>query len=290
LARVNQNAVNQYLDQNLPETLEVDWRAVVLNQNLWENTGALLMLWSGAHNDAPGAALHEGGHGFHQLADEYCASGTGARCGPEGGNATGNEFSEVNSTGDPATTAGKWDLWLGTEQRAIQPPEGGATGLQSVFSGSRYVDSGQYRPSSNSMMNSLFGNNVNTSFNSVSREQMIFSIWRAVRPVDSTDPPEGAVEGASSLTVNVIDPEVISVDWSIDGEVVAERAGQRLNLAAAGLASGSHTIVATAYDNATEDLVRYRSGECQQSVNGRYCHATAWTRSTQTVQWTVNVP
>jgi IgA peptidase M64 len=290
LARVNTQKVNAYLDQNLPETLEVDWRAVVLNQNRWENTGSLLMLWSGAHDDAPGAALHEGGHGFHQLADEYCGSATGPRCGANVPGAEGDEFSEVNSTGDPQGTDGKWDLWLGSVQKGLKVPDLGATGLQGVFVGSRYVDGTQYRPSSNSMMNSLFGDNVNTSFNSVSREQMIFSIWRAVRPIDSTVPPPGAVADVDALTVNVIDPAVIDIDWTIDGDPVAERAGGTLNLAAAGLSPGAHTIVARAYDNASEDLVRNRTGECPGSVTGRYCHASGWLNSTQTVQWTVEVP
>jgi hypothetical protein len=290
LARVNAQKVNAYLDANLPENLEVDWRAVVLNQDLWENTGSQLMLWSGANRDAPGAALHEGGHGFHQLADEYCASGTGPRCGANVIGPTGNEFREVNSSGDPETTGGKWSLWLGTIQKGLKVPDLGATGLQAAFSGSRYVDSGQYRPSNNSMMNSLFGNNVNTSFNSVSREQMIFSIWRAVRPVDSADPPAGDVDGPTSLRVNVIDPTVIDIDWEIDGALVAEHAGGTLNIPAAGLAPGSHTIKARAYDNASEDLVRHRTGECPESVTGNYCHATAWLNSTQTVEWTVNIP
>jgi hypothetical protein len=291
LARVNTQKVNAYLDQNLPENLEVDWRAVVLNQDRWENTGALLMLWSGANGDGPGAALHEGGHGFHQLADEYSASCTGARCGLDevAGNG-GSEFDEVNSTNDPIATAGKWDLWLGSVQKGLKVPDQGATGVQGVFLGSRYDDTTQYRPSSNSMMNSLFGNNVNTSFNAVSREQMIFGIWRAVRPVDSTDPPAGEVGDVEALTVNVIDPAVIDIDWSIDGSVVAERGGGTLQLAAARLSSGVHTITARAYDNASEDLVRNRSGECPGSVEGRYCHATGWQNSTQTVEWKVTVP
>jgi hypothetical protein len=290
LARVNAQKVNAYLDANLPDSFEVDWRAVVLNQDLWENTGSALMLWSGANRDAPGAALHEGGHGFHQLADEYCASGTGARCGPNGTGPNGNEFAEVNTSGNALTTGGKWDLWLGSVQKGLKVPDQGATGLQGSFAGSRYVDSGQYRPSSNSMMNSLFGNNVNTSFNSVSREQMIFSIWRAVRPVDAVLPPAGKVAQATTLSVQVVDPAVISIDWEIDGRIVAERAGGTLNLAAAALASGTHTIVAHAYDNASEDLVRYRSGECPASVTGRYCHTSGWLNSSQRVEWTVDVP
>src|SRR6185369_375576 len=94
--------------------------------------------------------------------------------------------------------------------------QAGATGLQGTWSGSRYVGSGQYRPSANSMMNSLFGNNVNTSFNAVSREQIIFTIWRYVKPIDSTEPPAGAVSNPGVLKVNVIDPAVISVDWTVD--------------------------------------------------------------------------
>ena len=292
LADVEQPLVTAYLNANLPEGLVADWRAVVLNQDLWENTGSALMLWSGANDDAPGAALHEGGHGFHQLADEYCASSVGTRCGPERAGATGagDEDREVNSTTTPATTAGKWNLWLGSTQKGLKVPDQGATGLQSVFEGSRYVDTGQYRPSANSMMNGLFGDNVNTSFNSVSREQMIFSIWRAVRPVDSTDPPAGAVDNPTSLTVNVVDPAVISIDWSVDGNVIAASAGGRLNITAAALTAGTHTISAKAYDNATEDLVRNRTSTCPPDVTNQYCHGTAWQNSIQTVEWTVTIP
>lgn len=291
LARVNSQKVRTYLNENLPERIEPSWTAVVLNQDLWENTGSVLMLWSGANDEAPGAALHEGGHGFHGLADEY-GSCTGRGCGEDtnGSGTMGQEFQEVNSTGNPATTDGKWDLWFGDVQKAMKDPNGTATGLQSSFSGSRYLSpaDGQYRPSDNSMMNSLFGLNPDTSFNSVSREQMVFSIWQFVRPVDSTVPEAGEVSGPGTLQVNVIDPEVISVDWSVDGEVVAENAGTTFDTSV--LTAGEHIVAAHAYDNATEDLVRLRTSECPRSVSGSYCHATAWKNSQQTVEWTVTIP
>lgn len=289
LARVNQSKVTAYIDANIPASFEVDWNAVVLNQDLWENTGALLMLWSGGNRDAPGAALHEGGHGFHQLADEYCAGGTGTRCGMNTCSGGGTEYAEVNTTANCMTTAGKWDLWLGTMQKGLKVPDMGATGLQGTFVGSRYVDSGQYRPSGNSMMNSLFGDNVNTSFNSVSREQMIFSIWRAVKPIDATEPMAGPANNPGTLTVHVIDPAVINVDWSVDGDVVAENGGPVFDVAAAKLTPGTHMVSARAYDNATMDLVRNRSSKCPAAVTGRYCHGTAWSRSEQTVSWTVTI-
>jgi hypothetical protein len=241
------------------------------------------MLWSGGNKDAPGAALHEGGHGFHQLADEY-GSQTGCQNQQASCGASGQVYSEVNSAGNCTTTDGKWDLWLGTTQKGLKVPDMGATGMQGTWEGSRYVGPGQYRPSCNSMMNSLFGESVDTSFNSVSREQMVFGIWRAVTPIDSAEPPEGAVDNPATLKVNVVDPAVINVDWTIDG-VTTVNAGVSFSTAA--LAPGSHMISAKAYDNATTDLVKLRTGKCPDSVKNNYCHATSWPRSTQTVTWTV---
>jgi hypothetical protein len=187
----------------------------------------------------------------------------------------------VNSAGNPTTTD-KWPMWLGVTQKGMASPDQGATGLQGIFVASRYVDTGQYRPSLNSKMNSLFGNTLDTSYNAVTREKMVMDIWRFVKPVDSTTPAAGAVTGTPMLTVNVIDPAVINVDWSVDNTVVATNGGTTFDVAAKGLASGSHTITAKAYDNATTDLVLQRTGANWGRMN--------WARSTQTVTWTVTVP
>jgi hypothetical protein len=271
----------------LPKTLTIDWRAVMLNGNSWWNSGGTTMLYSGGNADAPGAALHEGGHGFHQLADEY-GTCTGASCGTDTKSAgkTGTVNPEVNSCGNPATTDGKWDMWIGYNAT-------GATGVQSTFDGSRYiaVGAGQYRPSANSMMNSLFCGNTanqtactaNTAYNQVSREQMVMSIWKRIHPIDSTEPAAGAVTSPGVLKVNVIDPAVISVDWTVDGTTMTN-AGVMFDTSSLG--AGSHTVSAKAYDNAGDDLVRYKSSTCPSSVTGSYCHRTAWKNSIQTVTWT----
>jgi hypothetical protein len=265
LADCNTDKVNKAFAAHLPASFEVDWKAVVLNNERWWNTGAVIMLWSGANKDAAGAALHEGGHGFHQLADEY--GGSDSNCS--------REFGEVNTTADSMMTAGKWDKWLGYDQSD-------ATGMQTTILGSRYCMSGQYRPSKNSMMNQLFGDKPDTSYNSVSREKMIMDIWRAVTPIDATVPPAGPVQGATTLQVQVIDPAVVSVDWSVDGNVVAANGGMSFGLGARGLAAGSHMVSARAYDNAGEELVRYTTGTQYGRMN--------WAKSQQTVMWTVTIP
>jgi hypothetical protein len=283
LANCNMTAVNNAFNA-LPKTLTIDWRAVMLNGSSWWNTGSTTMLFSGGNTDAPGAALHEGGHGFHQLADEY-GSCTGAGCGSNtnGTGTTGTAYAEVNSCGNPMTQDGKWDMWMGYNAT-------GATGVQSTFENSRYVATGQYRPSDNSMMNSLFCGKdqanctANTAYNQVSREQIVMSIWKRIHPIDSTEPAAGAVTSPGVLKVNVIDPAVISVDWTIDGGTPMVNGGVTFDTST--LAAGGHTVTAKAYDNAGMDLVRYRSSTCPSSVTGSYCHRTAWKNSTQTVMWT----
>jgi hypothetical protein len=138
-------------------------------------------------------------------------------------------------------------------------------------------------------MNSLFcGSNqamctANTAYNQVSREQMVMSIWKRIKPIDSTEPAAGAVTSPGVLKVNVIDPAVINVDWTVDGTTMAN-GGVMFDTSSLG--AGSHTVSAKAYDNAGDDLVRYKSSTCPSSVTGNYCHRTAWKNSIQTVTWT----
>jgi hypothetical protein len=95
------------------------------------------------------------------------------------------------------------------------------------------------------------------------------------------------VDGVGVLEVNVIDPAVINVDWTIDG-VTSMNAGTTFDTST--LPAGSHTIVAKAYDNATTDLVKLRTSMCPSAVTGRYCAATAWKNSQQEVAWSVTIP
>jgi hypothetical protein len=257
LASCNQDAARTAFTQNVPWNMEIDWRALVLNGSSWWNTGASLMLWSGGNRDAAGAALHEGGHGHHQLADEY------------GGCSNGGQVNVHTAMG---MTNGKWDDWIGFNQTP-------GTGMQGFFQ----CDGNVWRPTDNSMMNSLFGNDPDTSFNAVSREKMIMDIWSKIQnPWDSVVPPAGAVTNPQTLTLNLIDPTVISVDWSVDGNMVAMAGGPSYNVGAANLAPGSHMVVARAYDNAGEDLVRQVSG---MQYNRQY-----WgTNAQKSVTWTVTI-
>ena len=268
LANCDTSAVNSAISSNLPSSFEVDWRSVVLNGSSWWNSGGTVMMWSGGNADAPGAALHEGGHGHNLLSDEYgnCEQSRVSREATYG----------VNVSLMNGNSGGKWEGWIGYNQTP-------GTGMQAFFA---CDGGGTWRPSSNSMMNSLFGSNPNTSYNPVSREKIVMDIWRAVQqPYDSVEPAAGAVTNPAMLKVNVIDPAVISVDWSVDGAMTAKNGGP--TFAVTGLASGSHTITARAYDNAGMDLVRQVPGT---AFNRQYWGSGAMGHSDKTVTWTVTIP
>jgi hypothetical protein len=268
LANCNTSAATNAISQNTPPGMEWDWRAVMLNGSSWWNSGGALMLWSGGNAEAGGAALHEGGHGHNQLSDEYgnCEINRVTREAAYGVNVSLMN----NNSGD------KWPGWVGYNQTP-------GTGMQGFFA---CDGGGTWRPSENSMMNSLFGNDPDTSFNAVSREKIVMDIWRAVQtPYDSTTPPAGAVMNPSSLTVNVIDPAVISVDWTVDG-AMALRNNPTLVIPPGMLTPGTHMISARAYDNAGMDLVRQVPGT---TFYRQYWGAGAMGHSDKTVTWTVTI-
>lgn len=270
LANCNTSAVNTAIRDNLPTSFEVDFRSVVLNGDSWWNSGGTTMMWSGGHDDAPGAALHEGGHGFHALSDEY------GNC--EVGRVSGEATYGVNVSLMNNDSGGKWEGWIGYNQTP-------GTGMQGFFA---CDGGGTWRPTSNSMMNQLFGDDPDTSYNAVSREKIVMDIWRVVAtPYDSVTPPAGAVTNPAVLTVNVIDPTVINVDWTVDGNVVAMNGGPTYNIGAASLAPGMHTVTARAYDNAGPDLVKQVPGT---KFNRQYWGSGTMGHSDKTVTWNVTIP
>lgn len=216
LGVVDVNKVNRVLAQALPAALDVDWAAVSLNADTdgWWNSGGPIMVWNGAFGNrlhAASVALHEGGHTFHSLADEY--GGTSVNCG---------EFGEVNSTADP-TGESKWSHWIGYDdirddarpRPSNQNMNPYGTREQGVFEGSRYCDRGQYRPSRDSEMNLL-----PRPFNMPSIEKIITDIYSIVSPVDAHTNNDVPLVNPTSLQVRVVDAELLELEWSIDGATI----------------------------------------------------------------------
>jgi hypothetical protein len=206
-------------------------------------------VYAGGNGSAREIALHEMGHSFSNLADEY-----GGFTLPYGG----GEPTEVNVTRN--STGAKWSHWLGYSQPGIgNPPVIGA------YEGARYYNTGLFRPSQNSKMRSL-----GQAFDAVSREKIILDIYGIIDPLDDyltntlplLDPPQ--------LWVDSIDSGVIDMEWFVDGTKVVGAAGETFKLIDHGYGPGVYTVDARAFDPTGFDpvngWVRRNQSELEQFV------------------------
>ncbi len=197
-------------------------------------------------------ALHEFGHSFAKLADEYDYGGATTY--------TGGEPSQRNISTLVAATMGstqsKWWRWLGT-------------GGVSTFEGAGYSQFGLYRPTNNSKMR-----NLSRPFEEVNIEQFVIYFYRTVKPIDSAT-PAGTYSQNTTLVVDPVDPvsHALSVQWLRNGVAIPGATGLTLNVANLGLPAGLHTIAVNVVDNTA--LVRDEAARAQ------------WMSETR--QWTIDV-
>jgi hypothetical protein len=99
-------------------------------------------------------------------------------------------------------------------------------------------------------------------FNMPSMQKIVRDIYAIVDPIDAHTDNTSPISGATELRVSVIDPTLIKVEWSVDGRVINANGGQCFT--PSGLASGTHTVTARAYDDT--DWVRGDRSSLEQSV------------------------
>jgi len=218
-----------------------DWRLVLLNDDSYNAAAhyaadGTLPIYSANYQgvwDMRDIALHESAHAWHYLADEY---------GGDPGIYPYAEPSEVNVTKD--SSGAKWSEWLDYVM-----PDGMVVG---AYEGGRYYDRGIFRPTISSKMNGgpADCHNIDNDcgHNAVSIQKIILDIYRLVRPLDGHTPAETVLTDPESLSVMVIDPEVVKVNWSIDGQRIVEAGPETLVLDEFLKVPGAYQVTAHAYD------------------------------------------
>ena len=231
--------------------ITADMQYVTINDTKYGGGGGSWAVFAGGNSNAHDVALHEVGHSFSSLADEY-----------EGDSGSHSPFEpfQANITVDP--TGAKWAHWLGFDD-----PRGSNLDI-GVFEGAHYFSQDIYRPSSNSKMRSL-----NIPFNAVSREKIILDIYDDVDPIDEHLDNSLTLFDPDELWVDVVDTDVILLEWTVDGILTAVT-DEMFDIAAAGLGLGDHIVVARAYDGVLDhvgdesllDLVRKDFGQLEQTI------------------------
>lgn len=221
----NTGLANSAMNAALAGTgIDPDIRLGAVNSDKYGGCGGLWGVYAASNMSALDIAIHEMGHSFADLADEYFSPGTW----------TGGEVGEVNATSNPQF--GKWDRWIGYDDPNSN------IGVIGYYEGCRYFQNGLFRPSQNSEMRSLF-----RPFDAISREQLIQRIYDEVDPLDSWSSTQTTYGNGDTLFVEPVDTDVIVVEWSVDG-VSQGLLGSSVAIESLDLAAGTHQVTARGYD------------------------------------------
>jgi len=207
-----------------------DWDAILVTVNdpVYGGAGGAFSVTS-AHAEAPKVVIHEYGHSFHRLADEYdspypgypsCSDFPAPGLGP----------CEANVTNQTVPDLIKWRSWF-TSGIAIPTPSGTAgTGL---FQGARYQIFDMYRPVFNTcLMRSLI-----TTFCPVCRQEYVKRLYRGgfgspsggidlIEPGSEWPRPATPVRYAINTTrmfsADILTPAIgsVGIQWFLDGSPI----------------------------------------------------------------------
>jgi Ca2+-binding RTX toxin-like protein len=183
--------------------------------------------------------LHEIGHSFGLLADEY-DSGPPPPCDNT------VEPPEVNVTRETDRGLIKWNVGGGPPTGWIDPSTPIPTtttqaGVPGLYQGAKYCFTGLYRPTYNSKMRTL-----GPPFEQINEEQLIKRTYNLVSPLDSSSPLSSDVtlvlgdSQAFQVTVPTPDTHSLSATWYVDNSAVAT--GLTFTFNSGTFGTGPHTV------------------------------------------------
>jgi len=197
---VNTSKVYEIINNMPPD--QIDTVLIVVNDTRYggANSGGFAVFSGGT--DMVELALHEFGHTFARLGDEYDT--TCKYVEPHYPNLT------INSYRDHI----KWNHWFDINTPIPTPWTWGAPGL--------YGTPCKYRPMPDTKMRSLY-----RPFGPINEEQFVLKVYNWVSPIDSSSPrgfTEMYVGDSQEFKINPLEPMTHSLDvsWYVDGELKSE--------------------------------------------------------------------
>jgi hypothetical protein len=206
----NTTKVNNVLTASIPAANARDMVLLLVNDPVYGGSGGAIAIAS-THTAAVELVLHETGHSFGLLADEYDYS-------PPPCN-TSVEPSEANVTIQTVRANIKWKLWI--DAGTPIPTTSTAPGVPGLYQGGRYCVTGMYRPTYDSKMRTL-----NVPFYQINSEQLVKRVYNYVSPIDGTSPAASSLtiprSSSQLFTVNRPSPTThsLAIEWRFDGIVV----------------------------------------------------------------------
>lgn len=251
---VNTAKVSTVLSNSAIAADERDLTLVLVNDTTYGGSGGSVAVAS-LHPQTVELVLHETGHTFALLGDEYGGTPT----------CTGSEPAYPDVTVQTARSAIKWNLWI--DPATPLPTTTTSASVTGLFSGGNYCDVGYFRPTYDSKMRTL-----GVPFYAVNQEAHVLRIYNFVSPIDGSSPPgtnlSVGTSQAFSVTPTVPYTHALATTWAVDGV----QQGTGAQFTASGLAPGTHTITATVTDG---------TGWVRNDPAGVMSDVRTWTVTTQ---------
>ncbi|MBN8481210.1 MAG: hypothetical protein J0L88_06410 [Xanthomonadales bacterium] len=254
-----------------------DWDKILVTVNdpLYGGAGGTYAVTS-ANASAALIVIHEYGHSFHKLADEYTSPYPGF---PACSDLPGGSACEANVTNQTDAGLVKWRSWF---TPGIQIPTPAGTAGTGLFEGARYLTSGMYRPTSNSCLMRSLG----TAFCNVCRQEYVKYLYRGgfgvpaagidlIEPGSESPSPSSPVAVATgtsrTFSAVILRPVIgnVTLQWYLDGVPIAGATGESHVFSPASATPAVRTLELRATDATT--FVN------AAMADGLTTHARAWT-------------
>ncbi|HJW31320.1 MAG TPA: M64 family metallopeptidase, partial [Saprospiraceae bacterium] len=155
---------------------EYDIVVVIVNDTQYGGSGGSIAVTS-INSAAPEIVMHELGHSFGWLADEY-EDATPGYVGSE----------TPNTTAETDRNFIKWRTWIANTTPIPTPETAEYSGVVGLFEGASYERIGWFRPKLNCKMRTL-----GIMYCEVCSEDLVESAYRFLRPIESFSPAQPAL-------------------------------------------------------------------------------------------------
>ncbi|MGE5313564.1 MAG: M64 family metallopeptidase [Acidobacteriota bacterium] len=228
LDNVGTKRVDSLLALHMPE---YDIAIVIVNDPEYGGSGGFPAV-SSVHSASSEVVIHELGHSFAGLGDEYWDPYPGYP-----------DIEEPNTTRETARAKIKWRDWIDPSTPVPTPNVSQYQMLVGLFEGAHYHATGWYRPMFSCKMRVL-----GAEFCPVCAETIVKSIYSLIRIVEWMDPgPEPvALSGGDTrlFRVTALDRSLRSLryQWYMDGVEQSGETFDSIRVSAAGLSAGAHRL------------------------------------------------
>ena len=233
--------VTDLLIANIPQ---YDIVCLIVNDPEYGGSGGEYALTS-IHPSSPEVIVHELGHSFADLGDEYDTYWASAPASEE-----------PNTTQETVRELIKWNYWILPTTPIPTPEISANSNLIGLFEGAHYNPTGWYRPKLNCKMQIL-----GVDFCEVCSEQMVLSTYGLVSPIDSIIPENINLVIEDDVVLNLqaiaLQPDNHSLvyEWTINDSILPNYNLNNLDVSPYNLKTGANSIQVRLYDPSTK--VRY---------------------------------